>query len=326
MLWFKDPLEKTTMVWTIGIDALVYTNLLLVLSIGFTLTYMTARIPNFSHGTLAAIGCYVTFHVTRVMGLNPYLGMPVAFALVGGLLIGLYFLVIRTLQRIGATIIAITVSTIALEIIIFAFVNIYVDDINQRSGQFSRYFLLRGEDFSLGGLPGILYVSTLVSIFLVVGLHLLLTRTKFGISLRATVENPELAQIMGINTEMVIGISWLLTGGLAGLAGSLLPLWLQGHPSVGFQLLIGVFAASILGGIRNIYGAMVGALLVGLAEVLGTVALSGLLGVWVAAYRLLIPLSVMSVILLFLPEGITGLIDDLQNRRAAREVEEHAIA
>lgn len=239
-----------------------------------------------------------------------------------GLLIGLYFLVIRTLQRIGATIISITVSTIALEIIIFALVNIYVDDIYKRTGQFSRYFLLRINDFSVGKIPGILIVTTLVSIFLVVGLHLLLTKTKFGISLRATVENPELAAIMGINTEMIIGMSWLLTGGLAGLAGSLLPIWLQGHPSVGFQLLIGVFAASILGGIRNIYGAMIGAVLIGLSEVLGTFALGSIFGPWVAAYRLIIPITVMSVILLIIPEGITGLIDDYQSRRAAREVVE----
>lgn len=316
------------MVWTLGVDALVYTNLVLMLSIGFTLTYMTARIPNFSHGTLAVIGVYVTFHLNRIMGLNPYLGLPTSFVLVGLLLLFLYRYVIRTLQRMGATVIAITVSTIALEIMLLAIINIYVDEIIHIvdiRGLYSRFFLLRNADFSLLGLPGILIVSTLLSISLVIGLHLLLTQTKFGISLRATVENPELAEVMGIDTDHVIGISWLLTGGFAGLAGSLLPLWLQGHPQVGQLLLISVFAASILGGIRNIYGAILGAVIVGFAEVFGTVILGNLFGVAIAAYRLLIPLTVMSVILLFIPEGLTGLIEDYRSKRLAREIIEEEI-
>ncbi|MFX0196828.1 MAG: branched-chain amino acid ABC transporter permease [Candidatus Hodarchaeota archaeon] len=309
------------MVPQILIDALIYANLLLVLSIGFTLTYMTARIPNFSHGTLAAIGVYVTFHMHRVLNLNPYSAMPVACALVAGILIALYYVVIRTLIRMGATVISLTVSTIALEIILFAALMIYVEDISSRAGIFSMSFILRESDFAVMDLPGILIVSILLSIFLIVGLHLLLTYTKFGISMRATVENPELAKIMGINTEFIIAISWLLTGGLAGLAGSLLPLWLQGTPQIGFLLLISVFAASILGGIRSIYGAMIGALIVGMTEVLGTVALARVFGPAIPAYRLLIPLTIMSVILLIAPTGIIGLIDKYKSARMAREEE-----
>ncbi|MFQ6123531.1 MAG: branched-chain amino acid ABC transporter permease [Candidatus Heimdallarchaeota archaeon] len=304
------------------IDALIYSNLILILSIGFTLTYMTARIPNFSHGTLAAVGCYVTFHMRYVLHFNPYLAVPVATGLIAGLLLVLYLLVVRNLVRMGATVIALTISTIALEIIIYAVLNIYVEDISERADVFARYFVLRGADFSLMNLPGILIVSTLLSIFLIVGLHLLLTQTKFGISMRATVENPELAEIMGINTEFIIAISWLLTGALAGLAGSLLPMWLQATPLTGFYVLISVFAASILGGIRNIYGAIVGAMIVGLTEVFGTVILGRLFGPALAAYRLLIPLTIMVVILMFIPTGITGLIEEYQSARLAREVDE----
>jgi len=310
------------MVWVLGLEAIIFMNLLVILSIGFTLTYMTARIPNFSHGTLAVIGVYVSFHIHRVMDLNPYLGIPVAFVLVGTLLYILYITVVRTLRRMGATVISLTVSTIALEILLFAVLNIYADAINDITGELSRFFIFRSVDFVVMGLPGIFFVSTLLSFILIVGLHYLLTQTKFGISLRATVENPELAEIMGINTESIIGFSWFLTGGFAGLAGSILPLWLAGHPVIGFQLLISVFAASILGGIRSIYGAVLGAVIVGLAEIFGTVALGTLVGPWVAAYRLIIPLTLMSVILLILPEGLTGLIEDYRSKRIARELEQ----
>jgi len=284
---------------------------------------MTARIPNFSHGTLAAVGCYVTFHIHRVLNFNPYIALPVATVLVAGLLLGLYMLVVRNLVRMGATVISLTISTIALEIIIYAGLNIYVEDISARTGLFARFFILREVDFSFMDLPGVLIVSTLLSIFLVVGLHLLLTQTKFGISMRATVENPELAKIMGINTELIIAISWFITGALAGLAGSLLPLWIQGSPLTGFYLLISVFAASILGGIRSIYGAILGAFIVGFTEVFGTVALARLVGSpAIAAYRLLIPLTIMAVILMIIPTGITGLIEEYKGARLAREVEE----
>ena len=310
------------MVSQITIDALIYTNLILILSIGFTLTYMTARIPNFSHGTLAAVGCYATFHIHRVLNFNPYLAMPVATGLVAVLLFGLYILVVRNLVRMGATVISLTISTIALEIIIYAALNIYVEDISERTGEFARFFVLRDTDFDFIGLPGVLIVTTLISIFLIVGIHLLLTQTKFGISMRATVENVELAEIMGINTQLIIAISWLLTGALAGLAGSLLPLWLQGSPVVGFYLLISVFAASILGGIQSIYGAMLGAIIVGFTEVFGTVVLGRLFGPALAAYRLLIPLIIMAVILMIIPSGLSGLIEEYQSARLAREVEE----
>ena len=282
---------------------------------------MTARIPNFSHGTLATIGIYVTYHINKALHLNPYVAMPIAFLFVGGILYGLYLTVIKKLRRMGATIIALTVSTIALEIILLAGVNIYAETITSIIGEHAYGFQLRNEDFELFGLPGILIVLTLLVIFLILGLHYLLTQTKFGISMRATVENPELAQTMGINTEKIIAISWFLTGGFAGLAGCLLPIWIQGNVTTGTRILLSVMAASILGGIRSIYGAVIGGLIVGLTEVFGTVALSRVFGPSLASYRLLIPLIIMAVILMIAPEGITGVIDDLQSRRVAKEVE-----
>lgn len=73
-------------------------------------------------------------------------------------------------------------------------------------------------------------------------------------------------------------------------------------------------AASILGGLSSIYGAMLGGYLIGLTKVLGTESLMGVLGSWVSAYRLLIPLSVMSIVLLAAPRGIVGIVESLKER------------
>ncbi len=297
-------------------DALVYANLLLMLSIGFTLTYLTAKIPNFAHGTLAGIGVYIAFTVARILKLNAYLALPIAFLIVGIVELALYITVIGTLKRMGATFISLTIATIALEIIISASINIYADYISRATGVFSRAFLMRKEDFNLFGLPGALIVSSILVATLITTLHLMLTRTKFGIAMRATVENPALAEMMGINTEKVTAISWFLTGGLAGLAGALLPLWFQGYPEIGNQLIVSVFASSVLGGLSSIYGAMIGGYIVGLTEVLGTKMLASLIGAWITAYRLLIPLTVLSIVLLIAPRGISGIIEDIMLSKA----------
>jgi len=296
-------------------DAVVYANLILMLTIGFTTTYLTAKIPNFAHGTFAAIGIYVTFHVTKIWRMNPYIACPIAFVLGAIVSTFLYVVVIGTLKKFGATPISLTISTLALQIILSAMVNIYADWIREATGVYSRVFLLRYADFKIGRIPGVLIVSTIMIVSLIVTLHLVLTRTKFGIAMRATVENAALSSMLGINTEFVNTVSWAITGGLAGLAGSLFPLWFQSDPTTGGLLMTSVFAASVLGGIQSVYGAMIGGYIVGLGEVLGTSALSRILGPWVAAYRTLIPLTILSVVLLIAPRGILGLFEEFEFRR-----------
>lgn len=295
-------------------DAVMYANLLILMSTGFTLTYLTAKIPNFAHGTFACIGIYVTFTVFKIWNLNPYMAAPIAFMTGAAFGAFIYVVVIGTLKKYGATLISLTISTLAIEIIVLAIINIYADYVQSSLALVSRWFMFRYADFKFMGQPGVLTVSTILAGLLIIGFHLMLTKTRFGIQMRATVEDPALASVLGVNVELVSTVSWLLTGGLAGLAGSILPLWLQGSPLTGGRILISVFASSILGGISSIYGAMLGGYLIGLTEVLGTVALMGVLGSWVSAYRLLIPLTVMAMVLLKAPRGVVGIVEYMQAR------------
>jgi len=291
--------------------AIIYSNLLMLLSIGFTFAYLTAKVPNFAHGGNAAIGIYATFTIVRILDLNPYWAILLAFPICGLTSALVYKGVIQALKRRGAGLISLSVATIAAQMMIYASVNIYADYMRGLAGAYARVFLFRNEDFEALRLPGVLLVSTVLAVTIIALLHVMLTKTKFGIATRATVENADLAGTLGIDTELVSLVSWFLTGGLAGIAGSLLPLWFQSTPYTGALMLMSVFSASVVGGMSSIYGAMVGGYVIGLTEVLGTSFLADRLGSWVLPYRLLIPLIAMFIILLRVPEGFAGIAEKI---------------
>jgi branched-chain amino acid transport system permease protein len=125
--------------------------------------------------------------------------------------------------------------------------------------------------------------------------------------MRAVVENPELASVMGINTSLVLSTSWFLAGGFAAAAGVLLPLWFMCGPQTGSSTLLSIFAASVVGGLSSIYGSALGGYLVGLTEILATNYLAQNVGGWVISYRSAIPLLAIVVTLLIAPTGLAGV-------------------
>ena len=288
-------------------DAVIFASLLSMLSTGLTLTYMTTKVPNFAHGDFATISMYTSLILAEIFGLSPYLGIPLGF-LVGSLTaLLLYISVLKPLLDRGANYIILMIATIAYDMILISVINILADSLTYAYKIATRLFILKSYDFSIFGLPGIAVVAPLIAVVMVVALYLFLNRTRFGIAMRAAIENPSLAGVVGINVNLTYAVSWFISGGLAGIAGSLMPLWLMCNPDLGMRLIVSVFAASIVGGLTNIYGAFIGGLLIGFAEVLGTGYLSIIVGSWVIPYRPIIPLVIMSLTLLFAPKGLTGI-------------------
>jgi branched-chain amino acid transport system permease protein len=204
-------------------------------------------------------------------------------------------------------------STLGVDLIFYAIINIFVDYLTEvYKIPNARYFVLELKDVSLGTIYGtsiraITFVSTLVVITLIVSLHLFLTKTKFGIAVRATIENTALATVLGINPERVYVLSWFLGGALAGLGGGLLSMTISGYPDVGMTIIVTMFAGSIVGGLYSIFGSLLGGFLVGLSEQLGITGLSLAFGGWVLAYKPIIPLIAMVLALLLFPEGLGGI-------------------
>ena len=307
---------------TIIYMAITYASELTLLSIGFTLTYLTAKIPNFAHGTYAGFGIYVSYTFAKFFGINPYLGFPVAF-IVGGILSVIVFkLVISTLTKMGSGSIVLTIATLAIQIFLGALLNIYAYVFIIFFKQYATAFLLKEFDFKIGEVSGIFFVSIGISIATVIALHTLLTRTRMGIAMRATAEDTELASVLGININTVQLFSWFLTGGLACLAGAMIPFWLQSSPTTGSGIITSIMAGSLLGGFESVYGAIIGGFTIGLSEILLTLGGQMLLGNWFGEYRPLIPMIFLITVLLIEPRGIQGFYERFQRRRGSKPTKE----
>lgn len=137
-----------------------------------------------------------------------------------------------------------------------------------------------------------------IAVLAMVALHLLLRRTLLGRRMRATAENDTLARLCGVSTRRTVHVTWLVSGALAGLGGVLLGATQTNiNATMGFQFLPAVFAATILGGIGQPYGAMLAALIVGLGMELGATYVS-------ADYTLVFAFAALVLALLFRPQGL----------------------
>ncbi len=285
----------------------IYSSILVLLALGLTLTYMTTRVPNFAHASFATIGVYIALVVTRVWDASPYIALPIAFAVSGAVSLALYTFVLKPLIRRGAKPAIQMISTLAFDLVLIAAINIAADYIVHLYDVTSREFTLRSYDASFADLPMVLFVSPVLIAAIVFCLHYVLHRTKFGIAMRATIENPDLSSVVGINVKMVYGVSWFVGGAMAGVAGVMMSLWFQGDPSLGTFLIPSIFAASIVGGFASLYGAIAGGILVGMAEIFGTRIIAGEFGSWLIAYRPLVPLVFIVITLLIAPKGLAGV-------------------
>lgn len=284
----------------------LYASMMVILSIGFTLTHMMEKFPNFAHSSVATIGTAIVFTFTRILGFNPYVSWPFAAILSGLVGIVLFILVVRPLQQVGASRIKLTFVMIALSYLINSTLAMFSWWVLTRMRFSTASFMLRGYDFEFLGLPGITFVAPITSLVLVFVLHFFLTRTSFGIAMRATVENPTLAESLGVNTFHVHLASWFLTGALAGIAGAAIPMWHPTSVSGSDELMMTVIAGSVLGGLDNIYGAIIGGFTLAFSQVILPSLLMRYLGIWVAGYIPMFPLIIIFSILWFRTEGITS--------------------
>jgi branched-chain amino acid transport system permease protein len=175
-----------------------------------------------------------------------------------------------------------------------------------------------GRDIVLTQPQLILIMFTAVA---VAALHLFLTRSRMGKAMRAMSDNPDLARVSGISTDHVVRTTWIIAGALAAASGTLLSLDVSLKPDLSFNLLLPIFAAAIVGGIGQPYGAIAGGLLVGFTETLAVFnwsvllrPLQPLLPDWIEVptklafvpteYKIVIPFFILIAVLIWRPTGI----------------------
>ena len=283
-------------------------------AIGITLIYGVLRFANIAQGDMMTFGAYLAFFLLvsvlpEEAGLGPFtFGLPLLVAIpismlgVAGLALGMELLVFRRLRARRANLVTIEIASLGIAIALRGVVQMIWDTPVRYYPHEGREHLQLPAGISIA--PNHIFVAG-AALALAIGLHLLLTRTRSGKAMRATADNPDLARASGIDTGRVLLWTWAVGGLLAGAAGVLLVIFnatSQLKPTIGFQLLVPLFAAVVVGGIGNPYGAFLGALLIGVSMEVSTA--------WaLPTYKPAIAFLVMVLVLLFRPHGLLGTRD-----------------
>lgn len=289
------------------VNTLINVSLMIMLTVGFTFTFMMEGFPNFAHTSYAGIGGMVTFYLVRYSNFNPYDTWPFA-ALAGGLIaLALYLGVVKPIRRHGGyQDITLTFTFLVLAMVIPQISHIFNYWSRYTGGAAARGYNLSWFDFGYRGIPGIAMTSTATCILLVLWLRHFLTKDKLGLSLRAVAENEDLAATIGINTHWAHCASWFISGALSALVGSIMTI----HRGVGIAgpegLIINVMSGAILGGIFSVYGAIIGGLFVALAQDILKRIFFIFFGLAVETWAGLLPMFFLVVTLSFFPNGLIG--------------------
>jgi branched-chain amino acid transport system permease protein/neutral amino acid transport system permease protein len=276
-------------------------------AMGLTLSFGIMKFANFSHGDLMTLGMFLAFAVVGNLGVaGPPIGpFSVPWGIVPGIIVAaagvavvaaaLDRVVYRRLRNRGSATITMAIASLGIAIMVRAVVQLiwgplprrYVSGINQSWDIFG---------LRLKPDQALIIVLTLVVAFL---LYLLMYRTRLGKAMRATADNAELANVAGIDTERIRLATWAISGGLAAIAGVMFATQAQLRFDAGFEFLLPMFAAVILGGIGNPWGALVGGLVVGITQETSTY--------WIpAGFKTGVPFVILIAMLLTRPKGLFG--------------------
>ncbi len=262
-------------------------------AIGYSMVYGVLKFINFAHGSVAMVGAYIAF----ALAAKGKLPLAVAFflsmiltALVGVLAERVAYRPLRKAPKLSSL-----TTAIALSFVLDAAVLIVM-------GADIRSFNLTGmKSYQIGPvyitpIQGLIIATSLV---FMAALYLLLTHTKLGKAIRAVADGGSLAEISGINSNLVISAVFAIGSALAAASGALIGMDTNLQPTMGFIITVKAFAAVVLGGLGNLYGAIAGAFLIGIAENLG---------VWYIppVWKDSIAYGILILALFFRPAGIFG--------------------
>lgn len=293
------------------VDGLLAGSMIGLGAIGVTLTYSILRFSNFAHGDFMAWGTYATLAVVSAIGamfgkIAPLgalsFGWPLIVAVIlgcaftGAMALALDRVLFARLRAKGQSIIVVMASfgaSMALRSLLeFLFTS--------RPAYFSKAIqIAMPVGFGIRITPDQIALL-LITAVLVAATHLMMTRTQTGRSMQAVSQNAALARVVGIDVARVVRVTWLLGGALACVAGVMIGILVQIRPLMGFDMLLPMFAAAILGGIGSVPGAVLGGLIIGLAEA-GAVQLIG------AEWRAAIAFIILMAVLFVRPIGLFGV-------------------
>lgn len=292
------------------INGLVQGSIYALVALGYTMVYGIMGLINFAHGEVVMIGALVT--VTTVTLLTK-LGLPLWLSGSVGLLLsvavcmaigwGLERVAYRPLRnapRLTPLITAIGMSIILQNLAMIVWGRNYL----------TFPALVPKAQFEVGGaqFTSVQVAIVLISALTMGGLLFLIYRTKLGMAMRATAQNPQVASLMGVNVNRVIAAAFVIGSGLGAVAGVMVGTYYEvAHYQMGFMLGLKAFTAAVLGGIGNLAGAMAGGVLLGIIEALGAGYIGDLTNDFLGSnYQDIFAFIVLIGVLMFRPSGLFG--------------------
>jgi len=274
---------------------LVTASVLAIAAVGFTLQFGVTDVLNLAYGAIMIFGAFLAYLVNE-NGVSVWLGLLVSIAACSAGSVLLNAVIYTPFQRRGVDPITMVIVSLGVTLIVEFGVEAVA------GGVPVSYTMSNGPTFSVGGLSltGVQLVIMAIAVATMAGVHVLLRYTKLGKAMRATAANRNLARNCGIRTGRVITATWALTGALCGLAGTVFAIDAGSFDATSTDVfLVLILAAVFLGGPGQPYGAMLGALVIGLATEVSAVFIP-------ADYKYVIAFVVLLIMLGVRPTGLLG--------------------
>ncbi|MBS7625132.1 MAG: branched-chain amino acid ABC transporter permease [Candidatus Bathyarchaeia archaeon] len=309
-----------------------YTCLYSLMAVPLTLSYRTSKVLNFAHGIYITIGAYIPVFISRGLGISvsPIIAILSSFTAGAILAMVSHLAVFSPLIKRKATPVTLMIASMGLWIFI-KYALYAALSILQRSWMTQLTYTNPNIDIpsSISFMGIEINARLLLTILLVIVVFTLLTlflmKTKTGMAIRAIADNPELAQLTGISREKTLLIAWAISGGIAAIGGFAWSIFAYVSPETGDNLILQVFACSVIGGLVSLSITFIGAIIISSAENLLIILLNRYFGVELSFRPFLSFLILLLTILIRPPAGaggglpyrykITGYISRLLRRR-----------
>jgi branched-chain amino acid transport system permease protein len=283
-----------------------------MVALGYTMVYGIIQLINFAHGEVVMIGAMVAFSVIgALLGAHTGLPAPLIVVLGGAVAIPVCMAVAYAMERAayrplrGAPRLAPLITAIGMSIILQQLAMLIW---SRNPLAFPQ--ILENRVFDIGGAT----VSTVqlaiwsIAVTMMAALSFMVYRTRLGVAMRATSQNPQVAGLMGIDINRIIGATFAIGAALAAVAGVMVGTYYGiAHYTMGSLLGLKAFCAAVLGGIGNVPGAMLGGFLLGIVEALGAGYIGDFTGNWFGSnYQDVFAFLVLILVLVFRPSGLLG--------------------
>ena len=268
-----------------------------VIALGYTMVYGIAKMLNFAHGDVIMVGAYIVFALTSYAGVNPYLALVISMAACTLLGMAIERFAYKPLR--GASPLAVLITAIGVS---YFLQNMALLIFGSQAKSFTSIVNLSALTLAGGKITisAETIVTIIVSLIIMVSLTLFVNKTKPGRAMLAVSEDKGAAQLMGVNVNATISLTFAIGSGLAAVAGVLL---CSAYPTLSSQTGampgIKAFVAAVLGGIGSIPGAVIGGVLIGVIEILSRSYISSQMADAIV-------FAVLIIVLLVMPTGILG--------------------